>query len=358
MSELASESSAHRSVGNPGRGAISKTHWSRPVTAGVAVFVATTAMLAAAPAAAAHPQAGGSSTISLPGDPAEPGSKFEGIGLDERTGTFYVSETTGGEISRGNIRRDAAQPWLPGNGADDRWTARGITVDRAGRVYIAGGPNGIDHPKTPDRPKAPDLWVYSPSGKLLAKLDTGVDNAFLNDVAIGPDGAAYFTNSNAPQIFRVAQGRNGWEVSTFVDATGTINTSTGFNLGGIVATPDGRALVVAQGNVGLLWRVDLRSKKVSPISVTDPSGSSLTNADGLVLRGHQLLVIRNFSRSIATVKLSDHWNTAVVLEQTPTDPLRVLTTGKIAGNRLYAVDSKFDENPAKPPYEVVVLPVR
>ena len=186
------------------------------------------------------------------------GSKFEGIGLDERTGTFYVSETTGGEISRGDVRRDKAKPWLDGDGADGRFTARGITVDRKGEVYIAGGPNGIDHPG------APDLWVYSRDGKLLAQLDTGVDNAFLNDVAIGPDGAAYFTNSNAPQVFRVAKGRSGWQATTFVDATGTISTATGFNLGGIVATPDGRALVVAQGNVGALWRFDLRTKAVTP----------------------------------------------------------------------------------------------
>jgi sugar lactone lactonase YvrE len=335
---------------------MSRTRWSRPVTAGVAMLAATTAVLTSAPAAAGHPPGDGSSTITLPGSTVAPGSKFEGIGLNEHTGTFYVSETTGGEISRGNIRANAAQPWLPGDGADGRWTARGITVDREGRVYIAGGPNGIDHTG------APDLWVYSPGGRLLAKLDTGIDNAFLNDVVIGPDGAAYFTNSNSPQIFRVAHGRSGWQVSTFVDATGAIPTSAGFNLGGIVATPDGRALVVAQGNVGALWRFDLRSKEVSRISGTDPDPSiltnALTNADGLVLRGHRLLVIRNFSRSITTLKLSDRWNTAALLDQTPTDPGRVLTTGKLAGNRLYAVDSKFDENPAVPPYEVVVLHVR
>lgn len=329
---------------------MSKQQWSRPVTAGVAILAASAAILSTAPAAAAHPQVGGSATITLPGDTSAPGSKFEGIGLDERTGTFYVSETTGGEISRGNIRRRAAQPWLAGDGVDGRWTARGITVDRAGRVYVAGGPNGIDHPG------APDLWVYSPGGALLAGLDTGVDNAFLNDVAIGPDGAAYFTNSNSPQIFRVALGRRGWQVGTFVDATGTIPTSAGFNLGGIVATPDGSALVVAQGNVGSLWRFDLRSRQVSLVSGTDPS--TLTNADGLVLRGHRLWVIRNFSRSISTVELSDRWNVARVVDQTPTDPDRVFTTGKLFGNRLYAVDSKFDENPAVPPYEVVVLNVR
>ena len=75
----------------------------------------------------------------LTGDPE--GSKFEGIGADQRRGVFYVSEVTGGEIHRGTAGSAQTSEWLPA-GADDRFTARGITVDKAGRVYIAGGPNG------------------------------------------------------------------------------------------------------------------------------------------------------------------------------------------------------------------------
>jgi Cu-Zn family superoxide dismutase len=332
-------------------------NWSRTSRGAAAIALALVTAMTVAPTASAHHGAdtqganthgGDRGTIEIPGDPAG-GSKFEGIGLDERSGTFYVSETTGGEISRGNIHRDAAKPWLDGNGTDGRSTARGITVDHDGLVYIAGGPNGIDHPG------APDLWVYSPGGKLLAKLDTGVDNAFLNDVAIGPDGAAYFTNSNAPQVFRVAKSRSGWQVSTFVDASGTIVTQTGFNLGGIVATGDGRALIVAQGNVGALWRIDLRTKAVTAIA--HPM-SDLVNADGLVLKGKRLLVIRNFSRVITTLKLSDHWTSAALIDETATAQDRLFTTGKLAGGRLYLVDSKFDTQVAGlHPYEVVVLKI-
>jgi len=324
--------------------------WPRPLRSGAAIALAVVATIAVAPTANAHDAHDGDhkqATITLPG--AEGGtSKYEGIGLDERRGTFYVSETTGGKISRGNIHRDAAKPWLDGNGTDGRYRARGITVDHDGRVYIAGGPNGTD----PDHPGMPDLWVYSPHGKLLAALDTGVENAFLNDVTIGPDGAAYFTNSNKPQIFRVAKSRSGWQVSTFVDASNTIDQQEGFNLGGIVATRDGRALIVAQGNVGALWRIDLRTKAVTPIAHPQ---SDLVNADGLVLKGNTLLVIRNFSRIITTLKLSDRWTEATLIEETATDQDRVFTTGKLAGNRLYVVDSKFDETPSQPPYQVVVL---
>ena len=189
---------------------------------------------------------------TLPGDPVDQGgSKFEGIGLDERRSVFYVSEITGGEISRGRLGDPKAKPWLDGNGTDGRFTARGIDVDRAGRVFIAGGPNGIQHPGSPD------LWVYSAGGRLLAALPAGANGAVFNDVTVARDGAAYFTDSSlTPRIFRVAQQGGRWTVETWLDATGTVPTSGDFNFNGIAATRDGRALIVVQ-STGALWRVDL-----------------------------------------------------------------------------------------------------
>lgn len=76
---------------------------------------------------------------------------------------------------------------------------------------------------------------------------------------VGPDGAAYFTNSNAPQIFGVTASSNsgGYEVELWADATDSIETVPGSNLGGIITRPDRSALVVAQGSTGMLWRFDL-----------------------------------------------------------------------------------------------------
>ncbi len=284
-------------------------------------------------------------TYTLAGDPG--GSKFEGIGVDRKQRTFYVSETTGGEIHRGRVDRRVAQEWLA-EGADGRTTARGITTDRRNRVYIAGGPNGLGT----DRP---DLWVYSASGRLEAALKVDRPDVFLNDVVIGPDGAAYFTNSNAPQIFRVAREDGRWQVRLWVDASATITRAPGFNLGGIVLSPDRRSLVVAQGNVGRLWRFGLASRRVSAV---DTAGADLVNADGLVRSGNTLLVVRNFSRQLATLLLSDSGRTARLVRQVATDPDRVFTTAKIARGRLLLVDSKFDETVAQPPYQVVSLRLR
>jgi sugar lactone lactonase YvrE len=291
-------------------------------------------------------------TYSLTGDPVvgtSGGSKFEGIGLDKRTGAFYVSEVSGGEIHRGQVRRADTRQWLDGDGADGRHTARGVTVDDAGRVYIAGGPNAIEHPG------APDLWVYSRDGRLLAALRTGVPDAFLNDVAIGPDGAAYLTNSNAPQVFRVARKHGTWLLQTWADATGTIAAPPGINLNGIVAAPDGRSLVVSQSNVGRLWRFDLLSRAVSLIDIGD---TNVVTADGLVLQGRTLWVVRNRSHVLTTLHLRPDARSATLVSEQPTDPDRVFTTARFAQGRLLLVDSKLDEPVGLPPHQVVALDVR
>lgn len=311
----------------------------------VVAAAAGLAPLLVAPAASAHPRPLPDS-YQLTGDAG--GSRFEGIGYDRRSAAFYVSETTGGEIHRGQVRRSATQEWLPGDGSDGRWTARGITVDQRGRVYVAGGPNSTDHPG------APDLWVYSRSGRLIAALRTGLPGVFLNDVAIGPDGAAYFTDSNTPRIFRVARDRSGWSVSVWKDASGPVTQASGFNFNGIVATPDGRALLVVQSNAGKLWRFDFRTRAVLEVSV---GAADLTSGDGLVLNGDELTVVRNFPRRLVTLDLNRSWREARQVADVQTAADRVFTTAKIAKGRLLAVDSKFDEATPAPPYEVVVLPL-
>ena len=76
-----------------------------------------------------------------------------------------------------------------------------------------------------------------------------------------------------------------------------------------------------------------------------------------MLRGRDLTAVRNFSRHLTTVRLDGHWRSARPVADVPTDPNRVLTTAKIAHGRLLAVDSKFDEAVASPPYQVVTDPL-
>ena len=312
------------------------------ITAAVGAAAAVAAPVAAT--ANARP-----TSYELAGDADSPvGSKFEGIGADERRGVFYVSEVTGGEIHRGSVHSSQTMEWLAGDGADGRFTARGITVDGEGRVYVAGGPNGLGTGR-------PDLWVYDASGKLLADLRAPGQDVFLNDVAIGADGAAYFTNSNDAQVFRVADDGAGWHAALWADATDRIERRPGFNLGGIVLTADRSAFVVAQGNTGQLWRFDTATGEATSVQT---GGADLVNADGLVRQGNRLTVVRNFSRMVATLRLGADGTRAALLQQEASAGNRVLTTAKAMRGRILYVDSKFDEPVASGPYEVITDPAR
>lgn len=273
------------------------------------------------------------------------GSRFEGIAADQRRGVFYVSETTGGEILRGEAGRDQVSEWLPA-GADGRTTARGMTVDDQGRLYIAGGPNGLGTGR-------PDVWVYSPEGELLTSLRMPASDVFVNDVTIGRDGAAYFTDSNDARIYRVAQGADGaWGAEVWADATSVITRATGFNLGGIVQTTDRSGFIVAQGNVGKLWRFGYDGS----VAEIPTAGVDLVNADGLVLQGNRLTVVQNFSRAISTLKVSADGTGAQLLSREATSPARVLTTAAVLRGETLYVDSEFGPNPPVAPYEVVTNP--
>jgi Cu-Zn family superoxide dismutase len=283
----------------------------------LAALVATFALLAPVPS-------GGRADVAY--DLPTAGVLLEGIGYDQRAQVIYVSGVNdGGQIYRAEVGDEQLEVWQPGN-VDGRTTARGIDVDDLGRVYVAGGPTGR-------------VWVFDRDGTPLASLAAPA-GTFLNDVWVAADGAAYVTNSNQAEIYRVSEeAGGGWTIERWLDASASIPVVIGpgqFNLGGIVGSPDGRYLVVAQGNVGALWRIELANGAVTAIG-----GASVTNADGLVLRGHKLYVVRNFDRRVTELRLSGDFDNATLHDEVVTPADRTFTTAKLVGGRLLAVDSQF-----------------
>lgn len=91
-----------------------------------------------------------------------------------------------------------------------------------------------------------------------------------------------------------------------------------------------------QGTTCQLRRFDSVDGSVSPV---DSTSAGLVNADGLVRQGGTLTVVRNFSRMLATLRLSGDGRPATVLLQQATDPSRVLTTAVRLDGRIPFVDS-------------------
>jgi sugar lactone lactonase YvrE len=275
-------------------------------------------------------EAAGTERYVLPGEQVFP----EGVTYRSDTGDFYVGSTTDGTVFRGNVEGDSKRTEVflePGT--DGRKTASGLEVDAEGRLFIAGGDTG-------------EIFVYdTESGDLVRRLSTPEAEAtFLNDVAVTPEGDAYFTDSMRPVLFRVpATGEGVSEPEPWLNFEGTpLEYEEGFNLNGIDATEDGRYLIVVQSNTGELFRIDTESKGVVEI---DLGGETLTNGDGLLLDGGTVYVLRNQQELIVPVELSGDYTSGEAGEGF-TDP-SFATIAK-HGGRLVVVNSQFDRQGGEP----------
>jgi sugar lactone lactonase YvrE len=267
----------------------------------------------------------------------------EGIAADNKSGDFYVSSVADGSIYRGNVSSSDAELFLPGGlpgGEDGRTSATGLKLDDEGRLYIAGGDTG-------------KVFIYDTANKELVRSFDAQGAGFLNDLAINPKtGDVYITDSFQPVIWRVPAGEvkddpAEGKLDRWLPLTGTLITyEPGFNLNGIVATPNGRYLLTVQSNTGNLYRIDTETQQIS--LVEGLGKGTLGGGDGLVLKGHTLYVIRN-QGFVTEISLGQKFESGQVEGDTPVpSPTNEVdgdfpTTGALVSGRLLVVNSQFDE---------------
>lgn len=281
--------------------------------------------------------------------PADEAVYPEGVAYHAGNGDFFISSTANGAIYRSNAWGDDRnlEVFLPG-GADGRTTAVGMKVNPQGQLFISGGSTGM-------------IWMYDAvTGRLLSTFDNGYESTFINDVTIAADGAAYFTDSINPVIFRIAPDANGvFQFTFWRDLRGTaLEYTTGFNLNGIAATEDGKYLIVVQSNTGKLWRIATADGAVSEIVLA--GGDRMTSGDGLLLVGQNLYVARNSLNLIVTVRLAPDFASGQQVGSFTNSAFQYSTTIAQAGNRLLVVNSQFNRrntNNPEMPFSVVGVPM-
>jgi len=255
-------------------------------------------------------------------------------GIAARGDEFYVSSTTDGTIYRGHLDEPTATPFLPG-GQDGRVVAAGLKVD--GRtLFVAGGPTGL-------------VWAYDLRTRELTGSWQVVQDgtpAFLNDIAIGPRGDVYVTDSARPVLYRIdARERrtSGPELlEPVVSFEGTDFTyDQDINANGIVISRDGRYAVVSKPRTGELFRVGLKDGSVVRI---DLRGASVAG-DGLLLDGRTLLAAEWTAgppQSVVKVRLDRDLASGTVVSRTTDPTFDDPTTIARAGRDLLAVNSQFE----------------
>ena len=265
----------------------------------------------------------------------------EGIAAG-RGSSLYVGSIPTGAIWKADARTGQGEVLVEGR---EGRAAIGIKVDKRNRLIVSGGPTGMAF--VYDARTGADLASYQLTPE-------GTAATFVNDVAVTHK-AAYFTDSLNQQLYVVPFGRKGrlpgQDAVRVLPLTGDLQYIAGFNLNGIAASRDGRALLAVQSNTGLLFRINPRTGVTRQV---DLGGASLTNGDGLLLLGRVLFVVRNQRNEIAVVKLNRSLDEGRVVT-TLTDPdFDVPTTIAFQDGRLYAVNARFgttDPQPAR--YDIV-----
>ena len=265
---------------------------------------------------------GSPAVIQLPN-----GFQPEGIAIKGKTA--YFGSLADGDIYAVNLRSGKGTVVSQGPGTP----SVGLKIDKRDRLFVAGGPAG--------NARVVDVR----SGAILKSYQFAAAASFINDVAfVGK--TAWFTDSSNPVLYGLPLGRHG----ALPDASAVITLplsgdyvhQAGFNLNGITATPDGRAILAVQSSTGLLFRID---PKTGVARTVDLGGYALTNGDGLLTLGHTLYVVQNRLNRVAVFRLS-HGGTAGALKKTLTNPdFDVPTTVAKYGPWLYLPNARFGTAP-------------
>lgn len=295
-----------------------------------------------------------------------PDSTFwpEGVDHDPSTGAYYV----------GSVRHRTIAEWRPGAGSAAPRTRElisrgmkgvgailGVRVDAARGVVWAttAGLPQMEGFTAADTLLAALLEIRISDGSVLRRFDLppSPNGHVLGDLAIGPRGDVFVTDSRDPVLYRLAPG---------ADALVPLRHALFRSLQGIAPTPDGRAVYVADWSHGIL-RVDVATGEV--IRLADAPNSVSLGCDGIAWDRGAIVAVQNGvvpARVMRFTLAADgrRFTRADVLDRHATmadEP----TIGTIVGSEfVYVANSqweKYDDagarNPARPLKRPILLAV-
>jgi len=213
-----------------------------------------------------------------------PDSTFwpEGVDYDARTGRFYVA----------SIRHRTVAEVIPGKPPRELWTrdkpdmgaVYGVRIDTTRGLLWAtmSPPRRIAGDATGDSTIAALIRVRLRDGAIERrwKIESSGPHT-LGDLAIGPSGDVFVTDSDQPVLYRLRSGR---------DTLERITHPLFRSLQGMAPSADGRVVYVADYSHGIL-RVDLATSAV--VRLDDAPHSTSLGCDGIVWDRGAIIAVQN-----------------------------------------------------------------
>ena len=250
-------------------------------------------------------------------------------------GSIYKADLRSG---KGEVLVEPFEPWT-----EETCFLLGMRVDpRTNYLFGAGCFYG-------------NAFVYdADTGALIMEYQLDSSGAsVINDLAITKD-AVYFTDFNQPFLYKLPLAKNGGlpaaDAAIAIPLTGDFPTTNDFGEGtsnGIVATPDGKTLIIGSSFTAKLYKVDPETGDAKEIIVDQPLDGFL---DGIAMQGHTLYIMTPYDPDpvdrIQVVELGKDYLSGTLVK-TITDPANLdgVASGAIFGSSLYVNNARYTDFP-------------
>ncbi len=259
----------------------------------------------------------------------------EGIAWSGELDKFVITSLTQGKL--GTVDKDGVYADL----ITPQELISGVGVKVAnGRIYVCNSDNGVSTKSTAATvQKTAELLIFNlGTRRLEQRIDLDAllptEGHFANDLAIGPNGTIYVTDSRSPVIYQITPAGQ----ASILVRDDTRFTAPAFGLNGIVYHPNGY-LIVANTGQGKLYKVNLQSGN----AITEITGLPALPGDGLLLMGNNdLYVITGSGSRVAQLRSTDNFTTATV-GKTDEGVYTGATTSTEVDGQVYTLNARIGE---------------
>lgn len=286
--------------------------------------------------------------------PALTGAAPEGFTIGK--GSTAYNGSIDGSIYKVDLRTGQGEVLVPAEPVFDLFAGDcyklGMRVDpRSNYLFVAGCQVG-------------NAMVFdADTGEEVANYTLAPFGTVINDLAITQD-AVYFTDFSGltgPLLYRLPLSRNGRLPNSDgilpIALTGDFSTDdqnggSGYKANGIVATPNGKTLIVGNSNNAQIYRVDPATGHSDRIIVDPPLVGFI---DGIVLRKGMLYILTPFGDDPDGDFTGADWVQVVALDKEMLTGTRVgiitdpdmdgVASGAMFGNSLYVNNARYNTFP-------------